>query len=57
MENIILENKNYKLIKVAKNKYNILDTENKLVLMLEGNFTMDQLQDQFNNCLKGCIII
>ncbi|WP_189928377.1 hypothetical protein [Clostridium tetani] len=54
---IILENKNYKLIKVAKNKYNILDAENKLVLMLEGNFTMDQLQDQFNNCLKGCIII
>ncbi|WP_164969049.1 hypothetical protein [Clostridium tetani] len=57
MENIILENKNYKLIKVAKNKYNILDAENKLVLMLEGNFTMEQLQEQFSNCLKNCIII
>ncbi|WP_155276598.1 hypothetical protein [Clostridium tetani] len=57
MENIILENKNYKLIKVAKNKYNILDAENNIALTLEGNFTMEQLQDQFNNCLKNCIII
>lgn len=54
---IILENKNYKLIKVAKNKYNILDAENNVALTLEGNFTMDQLQEQFNNCLKSCIII
>lgn len=54
---IILENKNYKLIKVAKNKYNILDAEGNIVLALEGNFTMQQLQEQFNNCLKGCITI
>lgn len=57
MENIILENKNYKLIKVAKNKYNILDAENNIALTLEGNFTMEQLKKQFNNCLKNCIII
>ncbi|WP_164968021.1 hypothetical protein [Clostridium tetani] len=54
---VILENKNYKLIKISKNKYNILDAEGNLVLMLEGNFTIEQLQEQFNNCLKNCIII
>lgn len=57
MENMILENKNYKLIKVAKNKYNILDAEGNIVLALEGNFTIEQLKEQFNNCSKGCIII
>lgn len=54
---IILENENYKLIRVAKNKYNILDAEGNIALTLEGNFTMEQLKEQFNNCSKGCIII
>lgn len=54
---IMLENENYKLIKISKNKYNILDVEGNIALTLEGNFTMEQLKDQFTNCLKSCIII
>lgn len=54
---VILENKNYKLIKVAKNKYNILDIENNVALTLEGSFSKEQLQEQFSNCLKSCIIL
>lgn len=54
---IILENENYKLIKISKNKYNILNADGNIVLSLEGNFTIQQLKDQFNNCLKSCIII
>lgn len=57
MENIILKNENYKMVKVDENKYNILDLENNLVLTLEGNFSKEQLEEQFNNCLKSCIII
>ncbi|WP_158002127.1 hypothetical protein [Clostridium botulinum] len=55
---IIMQNKNYKMIKISSTKYQILDKNNKLVLGMEGkNFTKEELEEQFNNCLNNCIII
>ncbi|MCD3351250.1 hypothetical protein G8V03_09650 [Clostridium botulinum D/C] len=55
---IIMQNKNYKMIKISNTKYEILDNNNKLVLGMEGkDYTKEELEEQFNNCLKNCIII
>lgn len=55
---IIMENKSYKMIKISNTKYQILDKNNNLVLGMEGkNFTKEELEEQFNNCLKNCIFI
>ncbi|MCD3217817.1 hypothetical protein G8S55_11375 [Clostridium botulinum C] len=55
---IIMQNKNYKLVKISNTKYEILDDKDKLVLGMEGkNYTREELEEQFNNCLEHCIII
>ncbi|KLU74302.1 hypothetical protein [Clostridium botulinum] len=55
---IVMQNKNYKLIKISNTKYKILDNKNNLVLGMEGkDFTEEELEEQFTNCLKNCIII
>ena len=55
---IIMQNENYKLVKISNTKYEILDDKDKLLLGMEGkNYTKEELEEQFNNCLEHCIII
>ncbi|MCD3206756.1 hypothetical protein G8T60_12740 [Clostridium botulinum C] len=55
---IIMQNENYKMLKISDTEYKILDNENHLVLGMEGkNYTREDLEEQFNNCLKNCIFI
>lgn len=58
MENVILENKLFKLVKTADNKYEILDKkDNSMVVALEGNYTKEQLQEQLDNCHENYVFI
>lgn len=55
---IIMQNENYKMLKISDTEYKILDNENHLELGMEGkNYTREDLEEQFNNCLKNCIFI
>ncbi|WP_085829065.1 hypothetical protein [Clostridium massiliodielmoense] len=55
---IVFENNIYKMIKISNTEYKILDKNNNLILSMEGkDFTKEELEEQFNNCTKNCIII
>lgn len=46
-----------KLLKITKNKFEIRDKNDELILGMKGTYSEDQLQEQFNNCGKGYVII
>lgn len=57
MKEKILENDSFTMFKTDETKYEILDKKGSLVLGLNGNYTKEQLKEQFDNCSSGCIII
>ncbi|MGH4122664.1 MAG: hypothetical protein ACREV6_07025 [Clostridium sp.] len=46
----------FKLIKISETTYEIKDGD-ELVLKMEGTYTEKDLEEQFNNIGKGCVII
>lgn len=58
MNNLLLENNDFKLIQISKNNYKIIEKDNsKVIMKIQGNMTLKELKSQFYNCHKSYIII